>query len=172
MVGSCPITCTLELFGHALGRLLQGDVNDRWAWFAGPDALDQECVTVRTRNRRRLYRQVWAIEAGNDRAFSRNAESGANLIDNRRNCRGGQRQDPFGLEVPSGFGQLQVVGTEIVSPFRDAMGFVDCEQRDLHASHRFQEAFVVEAFRRYVKKFQVSRLQSRLCFPVLVSRQR
>ena len=32
--------------------------------------------------------------------------------------------------------QLPIVGPEIVPPFADAMGFVDRDQRELHAAHQ------------------------------------
>ena len=57
-------------------------------------------------------------------------------------------------ELAGAFGQLQVVGPEVVAPFRDAVRLVDREERDASARELREEALVVEALRRHVEELQ------------------
>ena len=63
-------------------------------------------------------------------------------------------------ELARALRELEVVGTEVVAPLRDAVRLVDGEQRDLHARELGHEALVVEALGRDVEQAQLAPAQS------------
>src|SRR5437588_231999 len=52
--------------------------------------------------------------------------------------------------------ELQVIGPEVMAPFRDAVRLVDREQRDLRLAELLQESLVVEALGRDVEQLQAA----------------
>jgi len=73
----------------------------------------------------------------------------------RRRRRGQRQHRYFGLQLPQP-GDPQVRRAEVVSPLRDAVGFVDGQQRHPHFGETRPEQFAVDAFRRNVQEFHVA----------------
>jgi len=67
----------------------------------------------------------------------------------------------FGIITTLFVPTLQVVGTEGMSPLRDAMCFIYCYKTYLRCADHLHETFIVEAFRRHIS---VARQQ---CKPVI-----
>ena len=72
--------------------------------------------------------------------------------------RGQSQQRHFGKVAQ--FAQLAVLGTEIVAPFADAVGFVNGEQRDRPALERGEEIGQHKAFGRHVKQAVLALIQA------------
>ena len=87
------------------------------------------------------------------------AEAGADVVDDRGRRRRRQRQHARGAELARPLRELEVVGAEVVAPFRDAVRLVDREERDLDARELRDEALVVEALRRDVEQAQLAAAQ-------------
>lgn len=58
----------------------------------------------------------------------------------------GEAEDARDFEFGRKPGELEVVGAEVVSPFRDAVGFIDGEERQFHLGEAGPEFFVGESF--------------------------
>ena len=58
------------------------------------------------------------------------------------------------LQLPSKVGQFEVVGSEVVAPFRDAVSLIDCEKRDVHALEMIPEILISKTLGRDIKKFE------------------
>src|SRR4051795_10569296 len=99
-------------------------------------------------------RQVLAVETGADGTFRSDVEAAADVVEHLRGGGGGERQGALGAEELAEAGQLQVVGAEVVSPFRDAMGLVHREKRNRNPGDRLAEALVVEALGSHVEEAQ------------------
>ena len=94
--------------------------------------------------------EVGAVEAGAHKQRVVQAEAALDLAGHLR--RGGRRagQDRRPAEPLDRLRQPQVVGAEVVSPFRDAVRLVDGHQVDLAAAHGVEERGRAEALRRAV----------------------
>ena len=99
-------------------------------------------------------------------------EEAAHVGEHLRRGGGGQRQHPFGMALLGKLSEPQVVGPKIVPPFRDAMGFIDGEQRDPRTLNGLAEAFVDEPFRGDVQQPQPARANVVHDGPIFVQRQR
>ncbi len=68
----------------------------------------------------------------------------------------GQRQPRhFGMIVEQRL-QLAIVGPEVVTPFADAMGFVDRDQREVHPFDKPPEALESRPLRRNVEQVELA----------------
>jgi hypothetical protein len=159
MVGACVEPGLVQVAGHALGRLLQGDVDDGRAGLTLFQALYQQRVAIGGPRGRGEQREVRPIEPGHDGAGLRNPERGADVAHDLGRGRGSQAEHALGTDFPAELRQLQVVGTEVVSPLGDAMSLVDREERDGRPLEEGQEALVVEPLRRDVQQLQRAAVQ-------------
>ena len=99
-------------------------------------------------------------------------EEAAHVGQHLRRGGGRQRQHPLGAAQLGELRQPQIVGPEVVPPFRDAMGFIHGKQRDPRPLNGLAEPFVDEPFRRDVQQPQPARANLVHHGPVLVQGQR
>ena len=85
------------------------------------------------------------------------AEEAADIAQHLGRGGGRQRQHPLGPAELGEAGQPQIIGPEVVAPFRDAMGLIDGEQRDRRPLDRLAEPLVDEPFRGDVQQLQPAR---------------
>ena len=78
-------------------------------------------------DRRRQHRQVGTIATVANRAFRLDIEGSAHVFQHLRRSGRGQRQQTLGTALAGELNQLEIVGPEVVSPFRNAMRLVDRE---------------------------------------------
>ena len=91
-------------------------------------------------------------------AFERFAqgEHRADVVAHYR-CGGGGEGDA--LRVTDGFqraSEPQVIGPEIVTPLAEAVGLIDCEQRDFDALEGFEKTLGAEALGRDIDEFPIA----------------
>ena len=67
-------------------------------------------------------------------------------------CGGGQRNQRHAREMIAQFSQGRVFRTEIVTPMRDAVRFIDGKQGDRHLLEQCQRTVLNQAFRRDVEQ--------------------
>ncbi len=84
--------------------------------------------------------------------FWRDLELSADVFENGGRRRRRQTEHTLSTKRSSKSDELEIVGTKIVSPFRDAVGFVHGEERDVHPAERLAKPLVVEALRGNVKE--------------------
>src|SRR5207244_2862516 len=104
------------------------------------------------RNRRSPDLQVRPVETSYNGASFRDSESRADVLDHRWRCGCRKSQHALCLQIFYGFGQLEIVRPKIVSPFGNAVRFVDRKQRDVVAPDYFEESLIIESFGRNVEK--------------------
>jgi hypothetical protein len=68
----------------------------------------------------------------------------------------GERAEAWRREVLVGLAEALVLGAEVVAPVRDAVGFVDREERNRQAAQARHRAFVAEALGRDVEELQLA----------------
>ena len=68
--------------------------------------------------------------------------------------------------------KLQIFWTEIVTPLRHAVGFVDGKQRNGHAFHQMQKTWRQQALRRNVEQIDLARERVALHAPGFVDQLR
>ena len=79
-----------------------------------------------------------------------------NVIHHLGSCRGGKRQYRYPGQQLAYIGNGEVGGTEVVSPLRDTMAFVNYQQRHIHCVKLGFEQLCNKTFGRDVKKFIIS----------------
>lgn len=79
----------------------------------------------------------------------------ANIFRNLRGGGGGEAEDARDFEFFGEAGELEIIGSEVVAPFGDAMGFVDGEEGEFHLFEAGPEFLVGEAFGGDVEEFEV-----------------
>ena len=77
--------------------------------------------------------KILAFEAHAKHVLAPKGQPFLNIVDHFRSGRGCESEHRHIGEEWAHFGNLQIMRTEVVAPLRDAVGFVDCEQADLHA---------------------------------------
>src|SRR6266508_2827991 len=156
MIGARRKTRPSEISRYTLGRFLQRDVDDRRARVPRPEPFQEQGVPLLRAHRADREAQVRAIESSHKGAFTRDSEPRADIFhDGRRSC-GRQGQDPFHAQRLCRFSKLQIVWTEIVPPFGNAVRFVYRKERDFHTLESFQKAFVVESLGSHVEQLECS----------------
>ncbi|MNQ75308.1 hypothetical protein D3C85_900950 [compost metagenome] len=148
VIGAGGDAALAQAFGDLLGGLLLGDVDDARLPGLGPQPLDQPALLVGAADRLDQQVEVGPVEAGGDHIRRRDGELGLHVGDHRRRGGGGEQQHLGNAELALVVGQLEVVGTEVVAPLGDAVGFVDHQQGDRHLADEVAEAFVLQAFDR------------------------
>lgn len=134
----------IEVLSNVLGGFLQGDVDDaRQAPTVG-HPLHQASALVLAAYRLHQQIEVGPIETGGDDILRGDGEFRLHVRDDLRRRRGRQQQGLRNIELALVVRQLQVVGTKIVPPLRDAVRFVDHQQRDRHLLQEIAEAFVFQ----------------------------
>jgi len=139
---------------NAQCRPLQGHVDDRRAWRAFAQPVDELLVPFGRAGRCGQHGEVGPVEARDDSVGLLDPEAGTDVCDDRRRRGGSQREHALGPELVCAHSELQVVGAEVVPPLGDAVRLVDGEERDLRVSELCEEPLVVEALRRDVEQLQ------------------
>ena len=84
----------------------------------------------------------------------RNLESPANIPGHLWSGGGGEGQHGMQFQPARHLGQAQIFGPEVVTPLRDAVRFVDGQQRNFCAGEPFHEGLAHEPFRRDVEQLE------------------
>ena len=79
----------------------------------------------------------------------------ANVLGNLRCrcCR--EAENPLNLKLFGEAGEFEVVGPEVMSPFRNAVGFIDGKKRDSEFFQTMAKFLIGETFRCDIKKFNL-----------------
>jgi hypothetical protein len=72
------------------------------------------------------------------------------------------RRSPYAL---SDGAKGEIVGTKVVAPLRDTVGFIDDEKRYLALEKLLEELTILEALRRYVQDLDLAISDHVMCFP-------
>ena len=75
----------------------------------------------------------------------------------RRCCR--EAENPLNLKLFGEAGEFEVVGPEVMSPFRNAVGFIDGKKRDGEFFQTMAKFLIGETFRCDIEKFNLIRIQ-------------
>ena len=137
---------------HALGRLLQRHVDDSRSCRLVAQDRKQRAIPFTGADHGGTQGQVGPVERRAYRVVGLDVEAGADIVKHLRRRRGGECQHALGVVQLRVTGQLQVIGSEVVPPLRDAVRFVDGEQADGYAVYGLAKALVVEPFRRHVEQ--------------------
>jgi hypothetical protein len=146
-----------EARGDAQRRALQRHVHDRRAGRPRAQPVDQQLIPRLLPDGRGQEGQVGPVEARDHGVCLGDSESLADVGDDGRRGGRGQSEHAFGSQLAGAYGELQVVGAEVMAPFRDAVRLVDREERDLRPLELGEEALVVEALRGDVEELQAAR---------------
>ncbi len=115
--------------------------------------------------------EIGAVEGGQHQMRIPEPEAGADLFLGARGRRGGEGGDGHIRECLAQRRQLEVVGTEVVSPGRDAVRLVDGEEGNGGAPQRMGEGLGLKALRRDVEQVELAHLQLHEPLRLLVGRQ-
>ena len=130
-------------FRQFLGACPAADIHDAGARNAFADAQDLSNLVLRLPH---YIAQVGALEAGPQEILFLEAQAVHDVVAHYGRCRGGEGDDR-GVYTVSEFANLQVVGTEVVAPLGDAVGFVHHNVGDFEHAQIGLEQVCVQAFR-------------------------
>ena len=99
-------------------------------------------------------REIGSIKAADKGGWLLQSQLLNDVRTNVRRGRGRQRQRLHALQLLNRALQAQVIRAKVVTPGRDAMRFVDREERDAHLLQRLDEAAAAEALGRDVDQFE------------------
>ena len=117
-------------------------------------------------------RQVRPIEPRDDPFGRVHRELADDVVLNFARRRRGERECRHVAEELSDFLEASEIGAKIVAPLRDAVRFVDGEQRDVDRGDRALEGAIAESFGCDVDELVVSRAQPVETAPLLLVRDR
>ena len=160
VVGPRGQACRHEQGSDTLRGALQRDVDDRRAGRALAQALEQRLVALTCVDRRREQREVRSVETGDDGVALLDPETSADIGDDRGGRSRREREHALSPELACARRELQIVGTEVMAPLRDAVRLVDRKKRDLRLTELREEALVVEALGRDIQQLQASVAQA------------
>ena len=143
--------------GQFFGRALQRDVDDRRPRFALGQGGKELLVALGGRDRRAEQGQIRPIKTRADGAAGVDVEEAADIAQHLGRGGGRQRQHPLGPAKLGEAGQPQIIGPEVVAPFRNAVGLIDGEQRDRRPLDHLAETLVDEPFGGDVQQPQPAR---------------
>ena len=106
-----------------------------------------------------MVADVRSVEAGDDESVGRNAELGQDVGAGACVSGCGEREPRhIGIVIEQG-PELAIIGPEIVTPFADAMRFIDRDQREVHAADQPPERVARRALRSDVEQIERAALQ-------------
>ena len=100
--------------------------------------------------------QVFPVEAGYELIRVGKVQGGFDVAAYARGGGGGQRQADRLRELPAYLHQLAVLGAEVVTPFGDAVGFIDGQAGDGDALQQVEQARGQQCFRGHVQQFDLA----------------
>ncbi len=78
----------------------------------------------------------------------------SNVLGYLRSRGGGKAEGAWDLDFGCEVGEFEVIGSEVVAPFGDAVGFVDSEEGNLGLSETLSKFLVGESFWGDVEEFE------------------
>ena len=148
MVGSGVEPLFPKERGGFLDLLARGTVDD--PRFPGVPVEKGQQLGVEVLLGQDVVKQVGPVEGGPDQPRIAQAEPGENVLFHSGGGGRRERRDRTVREPLHKAGQGQIVRAEVVSPLRNAVGFVDGEKRDGTRGESFPEAGHAEPFRGHV----------------------
>lgn len=172
VIWACGETALDQALGHLFGVISGCHVHDGAAPGDGRFG-DGIAHPVHLRSTPRCLddrqRKVRAVEPGHDDFGLFDAERRQDVRPDVRRRGGGESSDASRLQVLEDPAQASVVGTEIVAPLTDAVGFIHRDEVHRNAADRGQESGVTKPFRRHVEEVEFTALQGGECpCPVVV----
>ncbi len=139
----------VKIARQRIGALATRAIND--AAVVRPAADERQHLFVGRRFGNNTIGQVRPVEAGDVAARIAQVQLLNDVDPHPLGSRGGERHDRhFGQMFPQFF-QLTIFRAEIVTPFADAMRFIDCDLRDVPVERAFQKRLQHQSFWRDVK---------------------
>ena len=123
VVGTGEEATTGQRFGHTFGGGPTRAVNDAALGFAGADEVDNLFRWLIFGDD--AVRQIGAVEAGDKRVRSGEAEMFDNIIAHAAGGGGGEGHDGHARQEITQLGNLAIFGAKIVTPFRNTVGLID-----------------------------------------------
>ena len=148
MVGSGVEPLFPKERGGFLDLLARGTVDD--PRFPGVPVEKGQQLGVEVLLGQDVVKQVGPVEGGPDQPRIAQAEPGEDVLFHGGGGGRRERRDRTVREPLHKAGQGQIVRAEVVSPLRNAVGFVDGEKRDGTRGEGFPEAGHAEPFRGHV----------------------
>ncbi|MDT4848206.1 hypothetical protein FQZ97_822920 [compost metagenome] len=156
VVGAGGDATLAQALGDLFGSLLQGHVDDGRLSGARRQPVHQAAQLVVAGHRLDQQVEVAAVETGGDHIGIGDDELALHVGDHRRRRGGGQQQHLGNAELALVLGQLEVVGTEVVAPFGDAVRLVHHQQGNRHLLDKAAEALVLQALHRDHQDLQLA----------------
>ena len=157
---------------HDLLHVAPGSRVDETGATAAREREDAADLLLVAGGARHLDEEVGPVEASDENLGIVQPERADDVLSHLGRGGGGERQDALGAQVSARFGELEVVGPEIVSPRRDAVRLVDGEEGDPHLRDGVPEGAGPEPLGRDVHQTVGAGADTRLPFPALRVRQR
>ena len=171
VVGSNGEALALQKGSQGLGSVLERGVNDGRLDRGRAEPVEQMLAAVLIGDRGDHKVKVGPIEGELVMVLRLDAEMPANIPGDFWGGGCCEAEDAWDFEFGGKAGQLKVVGPEVVSPFRDAMRFVDCEEGERSSGQASPEFFVGQALGSHVEEFQSVVFKSAIKVACFVGRQ-
>ena len=165
MVCFCAYAVLVQISRQRFGALPACTVND--AAVVRPTAHEGQQLVVGRLFRNYAISQVRPVEAGHVTAWIAQVQFLNDVGPYLFCCRGGERHDGHIGQMFSQLFQLTIFRPEIVTPFADAVRFVDCKLRNIPVESAFQKRVQHQPLRCDVEQSILAAMQAapaRLCF--------
>ena len=116
--------------------------------------------------------QVGSIEARHEPFRVTQLQLSLDVFPHLRRSRGGERDERRIFAQPPEYSQVAVVGSELVTPLRDAVSLVHGYQADFQRVQILLESRLYDALRRHVQEFQIAVKRGLLDSELLLPRLR
>ena len=127
MIGPSRQPLSLEKGGEAFGGFLPCHVDDCGCLVVRAEAVEEQGSLLVLEARGDAEFKIWPVEGELDMVLLGDTEMLADVVRYRWGSSGGEGKDAVHLELLREVRQLEVVGSEVVAPLRDAMCFIDGE---------------------------------------------
>ncbi len=144
VVGACGKTTARQRFGEAICRGAARAVDDAALMLSGTGKLDD--LLKRLILGQNAVGEIGAIEARNKNLRSAKGETRDHVGPHAFRSRGGQCHHGHVRQRRTQLGDLAVLGTEIVTPFTDAMRLVDRDERNVPSLQIFRPTLEHQPF--------------------------
>ena len=156
VVGPRADARALQATCHALRRMLQGHIDNGREWFLLDESIDEQVQALVRSNRGDVQVQIGSVERCLHMVSLGDAEGFADFLRHGRRCCGRERQNTRDAEFFRESGEAQILGSEIVSPLRNAMGLIDGKHANIRPLDLGDESLAHEALGGDIEEFEFS----------------
>lgn len=160
MVGTGGEAIFFEEGGQRFRGVLKGDVNDGRLAGRLAELPEEVAAPVPVGEGRDHEIEVGTVEGELVMIGRLNLEMMADLGRHPGGGGGRKTEDARDFQFGRETGKLEVVGTKVVTPFRNTVGLVDREESELVPGQAKAELFIGESFRSHEEKFELAVFQS------------